>query len=69
LLKVFRFEFEFKFEELLKGFFKVNPVNQEWHLVKHVMLDSMMPLDDGVITKYSPINVATSFNLKFFRKP
>jgi hypothetical protein len=30
-------------------------VNQEWHLVKHVMFDSMMPLDDGVITKYSPI--------------
>jgi hypothetical protein len=50
-------------------FFKVKLVNQEWHLVKHVMLDSMMSLDDGVITKYSPIKVATSFNLKFFRKP
>jgi hypothetical protein len=53
----------------MKRFSEVNLVNQEWHLVKHVMLDSMMPLGDGVITKYSPINVARSFNLKFFRKP
>jgi hypothetical protein len=30
---------------------EVNLDNQEWHLVKHVMLDSMMPLGDGVIAK------------------
>jgi hypothetical protein len=36
---------------IIKRFSKVKLVNQEWHLVKHVMLDLMMPLDDGMITK------------------
>jgi hypothetical protein len=40
---------------IIKGISKVNLVNQEWHLVKDVMVDSMMPLGEGVITKYSPI--------------
>jgi hypothetical protein len=43
-------------------------VNQEWPLVNHVMLDSMMPLDDGVITKQSPIKIATSFNFEILPK-
>jgi hypothetical protein len=51
VLQVFRFEFEFKFWGIIKRFSKSNLVNQEWHLVKHVMLDSMMPLDAAVITK------------------
>jgi hypothetical protein len=36
---------------IIKRFSKVNLVNQEWHLVNHVMLDPMIPLNDGWITK------------------
>jgi hypothetical protein len=34
-----------------------------------MMLDSMMPLDDGLITKYSPIKIATNFNLNSSGNP
>jgi hypothetical protein len=49
--RVFRFEFEFKFGKLLKDFQKVKLVNQEWHLVNYVILDSMIHLGDGLIIK------------------
>jgi hypothetical protein len=36
---------------MLKEFSKAKLVNQEWHLVNHVMLVQMIPLDDGLIIK------------------
>jgi hypothetical protein len=35
---------------IIKRFSKVKLVNQEWHLVNYMILDSMIHLGDGLIT-------------------
>jgi hypothetical protein len=37
--------------ENIKRISKVKLINQEWHLVNYVIIDSMVPLDDGLIIK------------------
>jgi hypothetical protein len=37
--------------ENVKRISKAKLINQEWHLVDYVIIDSMVPLDDGLIIK------------------